>query len=151
MTFGNREDSSDSIDSDALMVEDTTLLERAAVTADTSQPKLVTMATRMTDGKEIEDSTTKAGLSSITQLTPDDARSRRQYDSTIKWIEETNGIQECRAMLEQHRSFKSKSMQDMRVAICAQLHDKPSIPHPPRRSIYEFKAILCCCYAFMCR
>lgn len=135
MTFGNMDDSLDSVDGGFFMEEDTPLLERAAETGDISRPRLVTMTTKMTDGKTLEDSSTKTGLDSVIQLTLDDARARRQYHSTIKWIEDTNDIQECRKVLEQHRNFKSTSLLDMRAAICAQLHDKPSIAHPPRRSI----------------
>jgi hypothetical protein len=143
MTFGNMDDSTEETDGDSIMVEDTPLLERAAATGDTSRPKLVTMASRMTDGKAMKDSSTKTGFDSIIQLRPDDAKARKQYDRTISWIEETNAIQECRLKIERHAkrtnsdmgTFKLTNTQDMRAAICAQLHDKPSIPHPPRRSI----------------
>jgi hypothetical protein len=65
----------------------------------------------MTDGKKLEDSTTKIGFDSIIQLIPNDARAREQYDSAIKWIEQTNAIQECRVKLEKYPGFASRMLQ----------------------------------------
>ena len=73
MTFGNLEDGSESADGDALMAKDTLLLEGTAATGATSRLKLATVTTRMTDGKKLENSSTKTGLDSVTYLSTDDA------------------------------------------------------------------------------
>ena len=135
MTFGSLEEAIDE-DGDALMVQDTPLLKMAASTGDTRRPPLVKMRSRMTNDGIIRSATIRTGMRSVKQLSPDDRKARKQYDETLKWISETGAIMQCRQQVETQAKNKfDNNGEDMRAAICSQLHDMPSIPHPPKLSV----------------
>lgn len=139
MTFGNLEESTKDEDGDAVMETDTPLLKAAAANGDTSRPGAVKMTDAMTDGNNPKDSSPQAGLKSVTTLSPDSEQANRQYLETLAYIEKSSVISQARRKLRKlvrvDSGLDKTNQKDMRAAICSELHNKPSIPHPPRRSI----------------
>lgn len=143
MTFRSMDDKSSNSSGDALMVEDTPLLKAAALNGDTSRPTLVKMTSKMTNGKLMKDSSAQSGLGAMTKLSPDDDNAIKEYHRTLDWISQTNLISQARKKIgksvqdadSEKMDFDHTKASDMRAAICSQLHDKPSVPHPPRASI----------------
>lgn len=139
MTFANMAENTHDSNGDALMVEDTPLLQAASAHGVQARPQLVKMTSKFTGGELMKDSTPQSGFHSMKQLSPDDRVARKEFDYAIKWIEETNVINECRKDVmqraEKSDSFDGDSIQDVRAAICSQLHKKPSVPHPPEHSV----------------
>lgn len=139
MTFGNLEESTKDEDGDAVMETDTPLLKAAAANGDTSRLGVVKMTDAMTDGNNPKDSSPQAGLQSVTTLSPDSEQANRQYVETLAYIEKSSAISQARRKLRKlvrvDSGLDKTNQKDMRAAICSELHNKPSIPHPPRRSI----------------
>lgn len=145
MTFGKLDESTENANGDALMLENTALLKAASAHGVESRPKLVTMTSRLTDGETLTDSSAHTVLESMKQLSLDEGKARKQYEETIKWIEKTNTIEEARQVVLKRAKaaenvdgdvgFDWKKDENLRAAICSQMHDKPSIPHPPKNSI----------------
>ena len=137
MTFGNL---AKRATGDSLMVSDTPLLQAAALQGNTTRPDLARVASKFTNGAEPQHVSVKAGLGSLTQISPDE--SGRKYRDALAYIYKTSAIQESiRAVQEAANdgpadsNFDQENEKSMRAAICSQLHDKPSVPHPPLRSI----------------
>jgi len=112
-----------------LMVESTPLLQAAGQYGDHSRPKMIKMKSQLTRGIEMADSGVKSSLKSIRTLSPEDETAGKQYNETLKWIQDTNEIEKCR------REIKDGSTNDVRAGICSRLQPTPSVPHPPKRSI----------------
>ncbi|QSZ30727.1 hypothetical protein DSL72_000285 [Monilinia vaccinii-corymbosi] len=84
-------------------------------------------------------------------ITPDDNQAaNEQYHKTIQTIQSTNSIQICRQEVRRlvnsgpgnkesgpdaTETVSEDNDDDIRAAICSQLHRQPSITHPPSRSI----------------
>jgi hypothetical protein len=143
MTFGNLADVKQA-DEESLMVADTPLLAAAAKNGDTTQADALQTAAQMTDGSPPKDVSAEDGLASLTQITPDQDKAKAKYADALKYINDTSAIQESRKKVRslakgasniESRTFDPENEKDMRAAICSQLHDRPSVPHPPRRSI----------------
>jgi hypothetical protein len=127
------------------IVEDTPLLQAAAEHGVQARPQLVTMTSKFTAGETLTDSSAQKGFDSIKRLSPDERLASKQYDQMISWIRDTNVIAECRKkVLEQaekakhdgqEMSYDCSKIQDLRAAICSQIHNQPSVPHPPKNSI----------------
>jgi hypothetical protein len=148
MTFGCLEWSTKDADGDAVFVEDTPLLKAATKEGDTRsldevEVETVKMRDQMTDGSPPEDGSAKEGLKAMKTMSPDNEEASGRYQRTLNFIEETNCIHEARNYVkkatkktpEEERSFDSTDDNAVRAAICSQLHAKPSVPHPPQRSI----------------
>ena len=139
MTFGHLEESKKDEEGDAVMVTDTPLLKAAAANGDASGSGAVKMTDVMTDGKNPRDSSPQAGLESVTKLSPDNEKASKQYQETLAYIEESSTITQARTKLRKlarvGNGLDQTNQKDMRAAICSEVHSKPSIPHPPRRSI----------------
>ncbi|KAN0106659.1 hypothetical protein V8E51_009535 [Hyaloscypha variabilis] len=148
MTFGSLEGKSKDADGDAVFVESTPLLKAASREADTRsldsvEVDTVKMVDKMTDGSAPEDTTAKEGLKGMKKLSPDNEEANGRYQKTVKFIEETNCVFEARQYVQgiaketptEERSFDPEDENAVRAAICSQLHSKPSVPHPPQRSI----------------
>jgi hypothetical protein len=143
MTFGSLE-KTENVDDDAIMLEDTPLLKIASEHSGSSRPPTIKLTSKMTDGQELKNSSAEKSLSSVVQISLDDKGAWAQYQSTLKWITDTNLIHECRERIEKlakeasspdETVFDPRNHRDMRAAICSQLHNLPSVPHPSRRSI----------------
>jgi hypothetical protein len=129
MTFGETEQLEEDEDGDALMVESTPLLQAASAHGGPARPKIIKMKSQFTRGIEMADSGWQSGWKSIKTLSPEDITARHQYDETLKWIKDTNAIEEAR------RTVHDLSPADTRASICSKLQPTPSVPHPPKRSI----------------
>ena len=128
------------------MVENTPLLVAAAVNGDTARrPGMVRMQTlteHMTGGQPIENASVKSGFGSVRQLSTDDDQANKKFKELITWIEETSSIATSRQEAEEALKDKDDdpnrildNSNNIRAAICSQLHDKPTIPHPAKKSI----------------
>ena len=143
MTFHKLDESTEDADGDAVMHTDTPLLRAATFNMVTSQPEKIKMTDVMTDGGAMKDSSARSGFESLTQLSPDNDRARQQYQEALDWIQETSAIRQCgqdikqfaRASQTDENVVEDDDERKLRAAICSQLHDKPSVPHPPSRSI----------------
>jgi hypothetical protein len=148
MTFGQLEGSTKDADGDAVFAEGTALLKAASRDGDTRslssvEVEKVKMMDQMTDGSPPEDAMAKEGLKGMKKLSPDNEEANGRYQKMVKFIEETNCIYEVRQYVKkitkkapgEERSFDSTDDNAVRAAICSQLHSKPSVPHPPQRSI----------------
>ncbi|TGO80788.1 hypothetical protein BELL_0001g00500 [Botrytis elliptica] len=107
--------------------------------------------TDMIDGHAPVDTDVKEGIKIIRTITPDDTEAaNEQYNKTIEMIRSTNSIEICRQEVQHlvqskaertphstasHETVNQNSNNDIRAAICSQLHRQPSITHPPSRSI----------------
>jgi hypothetical protein len=148
MTFGSLEGSTRDIDGDAVFVEATPLLKAASKEGDTRSLKSVKsvevenvkMLDQLTDGSPPEDGSAEEGLKSIKTMSPDSEEASGRYRMTLEFIEETNSIHDARQFVKQatrnqKKIFDETDTNAVRAAICSQLHPKPSVPHPPQRSI----------------
>ncbi|GAB7352528.1 hypothetical protein MBLNU459_g2922t1 [Dothideomycetes sp. NU459] len=140
MTFGKLAKKTHTAEGEPVMVTDTPLLAAAAANGDTSGVGKVTMTEKMTGGATTKDSTVKNGLQSVKQLSPDDEEANKKYHSILEYIDETSVITVSRKEAEEAIRDRGdmdnlENDKDLRAAICSQLHDKPSIPHPAKRSI----------------
>lgn len=92
------------------------------------------MKSQMTHGIEMHDTGAKAGLKSMRTMSPEDRTALSPYEETIKWIEETNTIEQCcKDTMSNVSNLETDS--DVRAAICSMMQPRPSVPHPPKRSI----------------
>lgn len=140
MTFGNLEESTKDEDGDPIMATDTPLLRAATAHGDSDTIKMIS---KMTEGSSTpRDSTTKAGINSVTALSPDSDEAIDYYQKTLELIDRTNAISQARKRLSRAAAkqdtvttLDSSNDKDLRAAICSELHNKPSISHPPQRSI----------------
>ena len=153
MTFGGLEGHSKDADGDAVFVEGTPLLKAASRDADRrsldglsvkDMPlKEVKMAEIMTDGNVPDDVSTKTGLKSMKKMSPDNEAASGRYYQMLDFIKETSAIHEARehvrTLTEQtidvERTFDLTDDNAIRAAVCSQVHSKPSVPHPPQKSI----------------
>ncbi|KAF4550545.1 Hypothetical protein D9617_16g013330 [Elsinoe fawcettii] len=136
MTFGKLAKKSRNSDGTSLMVSDTSLLTAAASTGDMSRPgmpRMQTMTEQMTGGQAMQEASVRSGLDSVQQLPGDDAEARKKFRSLLDWIDETSVITTSRKDVE--ASSDCSTINDLRAAICSQLHDKPTIPHPAAKAI----------------
>ena len=143
MTFGNLDECTQDADGDPILVTDTPLLKAAAVNGDATSLQKIKMISRMTDGSSTpRDSSTQTSFNSITTLSPDKDEANERYQQILDLIEETNGIHQARKRLSRSAastdtddSLDPNNAKDLKAAICSELHNKPSISHPPLRSI----------------
>lgn len=122
---------------DSLVVSDTPLLEAAAVRGNTTRPDLARLRSRLTNGAVPQDVSAKAGLDAMTQISGDDTY--QKYRAALAYIEKTSAIQGSLAEVEKSNETSARfDLQDeksLRAAVCSQLHDSPSVPHPPLQSV----------------
>ncbi|KAK4692760.1 hypothetical protein P7C71_g4508, partial [Lecanoromycetidae sp. Uapishka_2] len=140
MTFGSLAESTNDNDGDPILATETPLLKAAAANGDSDTIKMIS---KMTEGNSTpRESSTKAGIDIVTALSPDNDEASETYQKTLDLIEKTNAIHQARkrlskvaATLNTNNSLDSSIEKDLRAAICSELHNKPSISHPPLRSI----------------
>ena len=120
---------------DTLMVSDTPLLEAAAARGNTTRPDLARVRSRVTSGGYPKDVSAKTGLDSLTQISPDE--SSKKYRSALDFIHKTSAIQESvqEILKAESSQLNADDEKSLRAAICSQLHDRPSVPHPPLQSV----------------
>lgn len=153
MTFGTLEGKHKDSDGDSVFVEGTPLLKAASRDGDRRSIdglsvkdlplKEVKMTDEMTDGNMPDDVSTKTGLKSMKKMSPDNEAASGRYRQMLDFIKETSAIQEARehvrTLTEQtvdvERTFDLSDDNAIRAAVCSQVHSKPSVPHPPQKSI----------------
>jgi hypothetical protein len=138
VTFGSipygRPDPSEFDDDDEVIVADTAILKAAAA-------RPTDMIRSMTAEKTPKDSKdTKSAFASVKQLSPDEEQANIKYHEYIQRINDTSAIQIAKKALielsqKDENSLDPENADDLRAAICAQIHSGPSIPHPPAKSI----------------
>ncbi|CAF9927564.1 MAG: hypothetical protein GOMPHAMPRED_004435 [Gomphillus americanus] len=148
MTFGQLAKRTVDENGEAFMMEDSPLLRRATLTG-ISNPKpvpKVKMKQHMTDGKSPRTTDVQKGLSSTKQISLSDEEAHAKYQEALAHIEETSLIKQGHSIIsqvinsrptneKQSQLFDPQNIRDMRAAVCSFLHDRPSIPHPPTRSV----------------
>ena len=140
MTFGHLEDSTRDEDDDPLMATDTPLLRAATIGGDNETIKMIS---KMTESSSTpRDSSAKAGINSVITVSPDNDDANGYNHKTLDVIERTNAITQARKRLSKAAATQDTDTtlhltndKDLWAAICSELHNKPSISHPPTRSI----------------
>jgi hypothetical protein len=137
VTFGSipygRPDPSE-FDDDEVIVADTAIL-KAAAARPTDMVRKMTAANEPKDAKD-----TKSAFSSVKQLSPDEEQANIKYQEYLRNISDTSAVQIAKkALIELSKkdvnNLDPENMDDLRAAICTQIHSGPSIPHPPQKSI----------------
>jgi hypothetical protein len=113
---------------DQFVATDTPILKAALEGATSGRDKL--------DGAFDPDTTEKA----VRKLSPDEDKAREEYEDTIRHICSTSTSHFANKMLKKiavERGIDGVLDTDnnRRAAICARVHDQPTIAHPPRKSI----------------
>ncbi|OAL49178.1 hypothetical protein IQ07DRAFT_72318 [Pyrenochaeta sp. DS3sAY3a] len=135
---------------DSVIVTDTAILRAASTARKGSQTK--EMVQKMTAGetpKEAGDA--KSAFASVKKLSPMEEDANVKYQQLVQNIYDTSAIENAKKQLkEAAEAIRDTSddegnprdsvldldnLDDMRAAICAQIHSQPSIPHPPSKSI----------------
>lgn len=102
-------------------------------------PEISETKARMTAGNPPQDSSRIAAYKDIKKQTLHSDIAVQRYHNTLKMIEATNTVNIARTYLRRHlASTDGPDNHDepaLLAGICAQLHSKPTIPNPPRRSI----------------
>ena len=135
MTFAEVEED-DTIEDD--FFTDTPLLRAATAGSAGIKRRPALRESSLTGGSFILDSSPSAGFKSIRTLSPDDQAAEEQYLNMLTEIRTTSAVYQSRARVRQAAKEKGldySDEKDMRAAVCAELHDFPSVPHPPQRSI----------------
>ncbi|KFY57225.1 hypothetical protein V496_06499 [Pseudogymnoascus sp. VKM F-4515 (FW-2607)] len=144
MTFGCIPGDTHDDDGDAVFVEDTPLLRAASRKGSLREPSTTKMTKDLTDDNAPDDASIGSGLDSMEKLPLNNEEAAVRYSNVLQFIEETSSIQESRAYIHKLSStsngYTEKDCENidanaLRAAICSELHKKPSVPHPPRRSI----------------
>ena len=155
MTFGEIGDKTEDADGDQVFVVDTPLLKAASRDGDRRSMDSVRsghgngtikMTDKMTNGSIPEDSTAMEGLENMEKLHPEDDEHNSRYKEMIDFLRDTNTIHEAREHVKKaarkvekdeqaEKTFDQDAENAIRAAICSQMHNKPSVPHPPQRSI----------------
>ena len=144
MTFGSIAGDTHDDDGDAVFVEDTALLKAASREGSARELPTTKMTKALTDDNVPDDASIGSGLISIERLSLNNEEAARRYRNALQFIEETSSIQEARAHIQKlsnksnesnGKNFDNTDANALRAAICLEVYQKPSVPHPPRRSI----------------
>ena len=146
MTFGKIDTKTTDADGDQIFVEGTALLNAAAMgsVSDWETPgiegsgnaKTVKMTERMTDGKQPQPSSPNTAIGDIKQVMPGNELAGGRYQQTMDHIRNTCAINQARQHVRKRADVElQENDNNLKAAVCSQLHATPSIPHPPNRSI----------------
>lgn len=136
MTFGNVPD--DDGEDDAVSFFNETPLLRAATAGRDGIKDRPCLRENLTGGSYIKDTSAKASLDTIRTLSPDNQAAEKQYLDMLTQIRTTSAIYQSRARARQAKKQEDVHIdneKDLRAAVCAELHNFPSVPHPPQHSI----------------
>ncbi|KAF2832287.1 hypothetical protein CC86DRAFT_88093 [Ophiobolus disseminans] len=128
---------------DTFVASDTAILRAASVALDGTYPRRISMVRQMTADKQPSDSEElESAFSTVKKLSPGEEDANKKYQELVKTIYNTSVITNAKralreAALDEERESKLDldNENDVRAAICAHIHDSPSIPHPPKKSI----------------
>jgi hypothetical protein len=140
VAYGKPEPTSDD---DTFVASDTAILRAASVALDGTYPRRVSMVRQMTAEKQPSDAEdTESAFATVKKVSPGEKDANKKYKELVKNIHDTSVITNAKKALRaavQDENKESKldvdNMDDFRAAICAHIHDSPSIPHPPKKSI----------------
>ncbi|KAG5953834.1 hypothetical protein E4U53_001907 [Claviceps sorghi] len=121
----------DKVGSDHLGEALTTDTLRPKASSHGHRPELIRMKSEMTHGKPPRDSSYVVAIKAMRRYRLDNTSAEAQYNQVLKGIRETSTIQRA----QKHIGSTSMGEDAIRAAICSNLHSKPSVPHPPKRSI----------------
>lgn len=141
VAYGKPEPRSD--DDEDFVAKDTAILRAASVALDGTYPKRVSMVRQMTAERQPTDAEdTESAFSKVKKVSPGEKDANKKYKELIKNIHDTSVITNAKKALREAVEDEDKeskldldNMDDFRAAICAHIHDSPSIPHPPKTSI----------------
>lgn len=130
-------------DDDSVLVSNTAILRAATVALDGTTPRPAEMVRKMTAGEVPADSQdTKSAFASVKQVSPDEESANMKYRQYVQHITDTSHITIAKkALIEASKKEEGNSkldcdnVNDFRAAVSARLHNSPSIPHPPAKSI----------------
>ncbi|KAH7402129.1 hypothetical protein DE146DRAFT_652504 [Phaeosphaeria sp. MPI-PUGE-AT-0046c] len=140
VAYGKPEPTSDD---DTFVAKNTAILRAASVALDGTYPKRVSMVRQMTAEKQPTDAEdTEFAFSKVRKVSPREKDANAKYKELVKNIHDTSVITNAKKALREAVKDENKesqldldNMNDFRAAICAHIHDSPSIPHPPKTSI----------------
>ena len=144
MTFGSIPGDTQDDNGDAIFVENTPLLKAASRKGSLRERSTTKMTKALTDDNAPDDASIGSGLESMEKLPLDNEEAAARYRNAVQFIAETSSIQESREHIQKlsntSNGYTEKGCVNidanaLRAAICSELHQKPSVPHPPRRSI----------------
>lgn len=144
MTFGSIPGDTQDDNGDAIFVENTPLLKAASRKGSLRERSTTKMTKALTDDNAPDDVSIGSGLESMEKLPLDNEEAAARYRDAVQFIAETSSIQESREHIQKlsntSNGYTEKDCVNidanaLRAAICSELHQKPSVPHPPRRSI----------------
>lgn len=142
-------------DDDSVIVTDTAILRAASVAQhDRANGRPTEMVRNMTNGDmPTEARDAKSAFASVKRFSSsDDEHANTKYLELVQHINDTSAITIARRALEEAAKALGDASSDdegnekdgrlnlsnseqMRAAICTHIHDGPSIPHPPSKSI----------------
>ncbi|KFY45651.1 hypothetical protein V494_00849 [Pseudogymnoascus sp. VKM F-4513 (FW-928)] len=144
MTFGCIPGDTHDEDGDAVFVEDTPLLRAASGKGSLRGRSITKMTKDLTDDNAPDDASIGSGLESMEKLPLDNEGAAERYRNVLGFIRDTSSVQESLAHIHKlsktpnrytEKDCDSIDANALRAAICSELHQKPSVPHPPRKSI----------------
>lgn len=144
MTFGCLPGNTHDENGDAIFVEDTPLLRAASGRGNLRGRSITKMTKDLTNDNAPDNSSIGSGLKSMEKLPLNNEEAAERYRDVLQFIEETSSVQEARMHIHKLSKTSSRYTEKdrggmdadaFRAAICSELHQKPSVPHPPRRSI----------------
>jgi len=140
VAYGQPEPTSDD---DTFVASDTAILRAASVALDGTYPRRVSMVRQMTAEKQPDDAEdAESAFATVKKVSPGEKDANKKYKELVKNIHDTSVITNAKRAIreaveadEKDTKLDLDNMDDFRAAICAHIHDTPSIPHPPKKSI----------------
>ncbi|KAH3916273.1 hypothetical protein HBI56_035780 [Parastagonospora nodorum] len=140
VAYGKPEPTSDD---DTFVASDTAILRAASVALDGTYPRRVSMVRQMTAEKQPDDAEdAESAFATVKKVSPGEKDANKKYKELVKNIHDTSVITNAKRAIreavdadEKDTKLDLDNMDDFRAAICAHIHDTPSIPHPPKKSI----------------
>ncbi|KAH7069441.1 hypothetical protein FB567DRAFT_540132 [Paraphoma chrysanthemicola] len=130
-------------ENDTFVASDTAILRAASVALDGTYPRRVSMVRKMTADQQPTDAEdTDSAFATVKKVAPGEKDATQKYKALVKNIHDTSVITNAKRALKEashdedrENKLDMDNMDDLRAAICAHIHDSPSIPHPPKTSI----------------
>ncbi|KAF2034630.1 hypothetical protein EK21DRAFT_56159 [Setomelanomma holmii] len=130
-------------ENDTFVASDTAILRAASVALDGTYPRRISMVREMTADQQPTDAEdTDSAFATVKKVSPGEKDANKKYKELVKNIHDTSVITNAKRALqeasldeESGSKLDMDNMDDLRAAICAYIHDSPSIPHPPKTSI----------------
>ena len=101
------------------------------------KPPRPSVAREMTGGVNVKDTSARMGIGAVTSMSVDESGAEKQYQDIRQHILDTSPIHESRERVEIMLGDKAFQIteKETRAAMCAQMQQIQSVPHPPTRSI----------------